>query len=185
MTYYTKEQEFMATLGKTINTLRKSKGFTQEEFASMLGISPQAVSKWENDMTCPDIMLLPKIAKIFNVTVDSLLSGEAEPETEADTQMVLPAESEKTQERVDSETKTEAKGLRVKKLHIAITTEGKTKNILVPIGIVGFGLNLGKIFGGLTGSQAEEINKSVRKGIQGEILSVDGDNGEHVTISLE
>lgn len=44
----------------------------------MLGLSPQAVSKWENDITCPDISLLPKLAKTLGVSIDELLCGKSE-----------------------------------------------------------------------------------------------------------
>ena len=47
----------------------------------MLLVSPQAVSKWENDISCPDISLLPKLAEILGISVDELLSGKKEPET--------------------------------------------------------------------------------------------------------
>ena len=60
------------TIGKRIAFLRKEKGLTQEELANHMGISPQAVSKWENDQTCPDISALPKLARLFGVTVDEL-----------------------------------------------------------------------------------------------------------------
>ena len=63
------------TLGQRIAMLRRKKGLTQEALAEALGISPPAVSKWENDVTCPDIMLLPLLAKMLGVTVDALLSG--------------------------------------------------------------------------------------------------------------
>ena len=65
------------TLGERIANLRKKAGLTQEELAEKLGISPQAVSKWENDISCPDIMSIPNIAKILGVSTDTLLSGEA------------------------------------------------------------------------------------------------------------
>jgi len=64
------------TLGKKIAELRREKGITQEEMAERLGVSPQAVSKWENNTCCPDIMLLPKIAEMVGITVDELLSNE-------------------------------------------------------------------------------------------------------------
>ena len=69
------------TLGTRIAALRKEKGLTQEELAEKLGVSSQAVSKWENDLSCPDIMLLPSLAKIFDTTVDELLSGKKEERT--------------------------------------------------------------------------------------------------------
>ncbi len=59
-------------IGKQIKTLRVQKGVTQEELANHLGISYQAVSKWENDITLPDIQLLPILAVYFGVTIDEL-----------------------------------------------------------------------------------------------------------------
>ena len=47
------------TLGSRIAELRRKKNMTQEELAAELGVTPQAVSKWENDLSCPDITLLP------------------------------------------------------------------------------------------------------------------------------
>lgn len=61
------------TLGKRIARLRKEKGLTQEQLAEKVGVSAQAVSKWENDVSCPDITLLPLLADLFDVSVDELL----------------------------------------------------------------------------------------------------------------
>ena len=60
-------------INKHIQNLRMARGLTQRDLADMLGVSVQAVSKWENSKCCPDIQLLPSIAKIFNGTVDRLL----------------------------------------------------------------------------------------------------------------
>ena len=66
------------TIGKRIATLRREKQLKQDDLAQLLDVSPQAVSKWENGLTCPDISLLPKLAKILGVSVDELLSGKQE-----------------------------------------------------------------------------------------------------------
>ena len=66
------------TLGKRIMQHRKRLGLTQEQLAERIGVSAQAVSKWENDLSCPDISLLPVLAEIFGITVDELL-GKEEP----------------------------------------------------------------------------------------------------------
>ncbi len=58
--------------GKKIKELRLQKTVTQEQFAAYLNISPQAVSKWENNLTLPDIQLLPDISVYFGVTIDEL-----------------------------------------------------------------------------------------------------------------
>lgn len=62
----------MAAIGEKIAELRKSKEMTQEELASIIGVSAQSISKWENSATMPDVMLLPVIADIFEVSIDTL-----------------------------------------------------------------------------------------------------------------
>lgn len=59
--------------GDRIKQLRKKKDWTQEQLAEMLNVSPQAVSKWETGNALPDVSLLPIIANLFSVSVDSLL----------------------------------------------------------------------------------------------------------------
>ena len=61
-------------IGENIRALRKARGFTQEQLADMLGISFQAVSKWENNANTPDISLLPMIAKALGTSIDQLFS---------------------------------------------------------------------------------------------------------------
>lgn len=60
------------TLGKRIVAHRKRIGLTQDALADQLGVTAQAVSKWENDQSCPDITMLPKLAEIFDCTTDML-----------------------------------------------------------------------------------------------------------------
>lgn len=62
-----------STLGKRIAAYRKKLGLTQDQLAEKLGLTAQAVSKWENDLSCPDISILPKLADIFCVSTDELL----------------------------------------------------------------------------------------------------------------
>lgn len=69
------------TLGKRIVTHRKRLGLTQDQLAERLGVTAQAVSKWENDQSCPDISTIPLLAEIFGITTDSLLGREATQET--------------------------------------------------------------------------------------------------------
>lgn len=60
-------------LNEQIASLRKEKGITQEELAQALGVTNQAVSKWESAQCCPDIQLLPDIADYFGVSIDELM----------------------------------------------------------------------------------------------------------------
>lgn len=70
------------SIGNKIKTLRKQRGVTQEQLAQSLGISFQAVSKWENDIALPDITLAPALASYFGVTMDELFDYNLK-ETEA------------------------------------------------------------------------------------------------------
>lgn len=63
------------SMGKNIAALRKAAGWTQAELGHRLGVSNQAVSKWESGISLPDVLLLPKIAKEFGVTIDRLFEG--------------------------------------------------------------------------------------------------------------
>lgn len=71
----------MKTIGGNISAYRKEKGITQEKLAEICNVSPQAVSKWENDISCPDVTLLKPIARTFGVSVDALLDDGEGPVT--------------------------------------------------------------------------------------------------------
>lgn len=62
----------MTKLGEKIKSLRKQKNISQEVFANYLGVSFQAVSKWENGNTMPDVTFIPAIASFFGVSTDEL-----------------------------------------------------------------------------------------------------------------
>lgn len=64
------------SLGSQIARFRKEKNMTQESLANTLGVTNQAVSKWELDQSCPDVLLLPKLADVFGITMDCLFERE-------------------------------------------------------------------------------------------------------------
>lgn len=64
------------TIGSFLSALRKANGMTQQEVADILNVSNKTVSKWERDEGCPEIMMLPAIAELYDVTVDEILRGE-------------------------------------------------------------------------------------------------------------
>lgn len=68
----------MFDFGKQLKELRKQKGLTQEQVAELLNVSKQSVSRWENNLTYPDIVFLPTLASFYGVTVDTLLGADYE-----------------------------------------------------------------------------------------------------------
>ena len=66
------EREYLQ-IGLKIAYFRKLRGLTQEQLAESCSVTAQAVSKWENGLTAPDISLLPRLAELFSVTTDELL----------------------------------------------------------------------------------------------------------------
>ena len=65
----------MKSIGETIASLRKQKGMTQNELAEKMNVTDKAVSKWERDLSCPDINTISKLADILDVSVEELLKA--------------------------------------------------------------------------------------------------------------
>ena len=63
-------------LGNVISTHRKKLGLTQEQLAQKLDVTNQAVSKWETDQSCPDVAMLPRLAELFEISMDELFGKE-------------------------------------------------------------------------------------------------------------
>ena len=64
----------MSNFGNNLNRLRKKEGYSQEELANKLNVTRQTISKWELEQTTPDLKDLKKIANIFNISLDELIS---------------------------------------------------------------------------------------------------------------
>ena len=88
------------TLGNRIAQNRKRLNMTQDQLAEKLGITAQAVSKWENDLSCPDISTLPVLADIFGITIDELL-GREEPQKVYEGQVVQAEDPEEDTDEDD------------------------------------------------------------------------------------
>lgn len=71
------------TLGMMIAARRKENGMTQLELAEKMGVTDKAVSKWERDLSCPDVNTLPKLAEVFGISVDELMQIKAEAQNES------------------------------------------------------------------------------------------------------
>ena len=63
----------MKTIGEKINTLRKQRNMTQDELAEKMGVSSQAVSKWEKDLSIPDLPVLLELSDFFHISLDDLV----------------------------------------------------------------------------------------------------------------
>ncbi len=63
------------SLGEKIAAMRKERNMTQANLADIMGVTDKAVSKWERNLSCPDINSLPKLARIFEISVDELISN--------------------------------------------------------------------------------------------------------------
>ena len=165
-----------ATLGKRIAALRRDKGLKQDDLAQQLGVTPQAVSKWENDQTCPDITLLPQLAQIRGVSVDELLSGKA-PQEEPPVK-VLPVEQRKDwQDMV----------LRI----VVDSADGDKVRVNLPLALVEAAIDMGADMSQVTGSDAlkgidlGKILELVRRGSVGNLVEVDSADGDIVRIFVE
>lgn len=67
------------TLGALIAQTRKEKGMTQLELAEKLGVTDKAVSKWERELSCPDIQSLPTLAEALGLSLEELMQGKNDP----------------------------------------------------------------------------------------------------------
>ena len=65
----------MKSIGETIATLRKEKGMTQSQLAEKMNVTDKAVSKWERDLSCPDINTISKLADVLGVSVEELFKA--------------------------------------------------------------------------------------------------------------
>lgn len=92
----------MLQFKEKIKKLRKEKDMTQEQLAEYMGVSPQAVSRWETGVTCPDIFALPSLAELFGISVDELL-GVDEKEKQKDIRNIISVAEEKLNQGIIDE----------------------------------------------------------------------------------
>ncbi len=161
------------TIGNRIAKFRKEKNMTQEDLANRLGVSSQAVSKWENDASCPDISLLPQLCKVLGITTDELLTGRK------DEVKLVPAEQRKSLDNLT---------LRIK----VDSAQGDKIRVNLPMSLVKVGLEMGvDISGSMNGSEAlknidmSKIVDLVERGLIGKLVEVESADGDIVEIVVE
>ena len=144
------------TLGRRIARLRLAKTATQERLAKELNVSPQAVSKWENDINYPDISLLPDLARFLGVSVDELLSGAS-----ASTQESVAAQ-ESAAEKSTAEVVSVAADEPVE------IVEESTEQVSQGIATQSSGFSFGKLFGKsmIKVEKNDEADGSKKKGVR-------------------
>ncbi|MBQ6715084.1 MAG: helix-turn-helix transcriptional regulator [Clostridia bacterium] len=163
------------TLGKRIAQYRKEKGLTQEALAQAMNVSAQAVSKWENDQTCPDISSLPLLSKILGVTVDELLSGKSE---NLPTVAMQPLENRKAIEEMM---------LRI----VVDSADGDKVRVNLPMALIKVAIELGVEMPQVSGNSAlknidfKQIFDLVSHGAIGNLVEVESSNGDTVRIFVE
>lgn len=161
------------TIGEKLAQLRKMKGFTQDEVAEKLGVTPQAVSKWENDASCPDILTLPLIADLYETTVDDILRHESNP--------IVTVVPEKNRKSIDDMV-----------LRINVADGGDKVKVNLPLALVKILLesgvspdsiiNIGNVK--LTNLDVNAIIKLVENGAIGRLVEVEGKDGESVIVEV-
>ena len=167
------------TLGRRIALLRKQRDLKQDDLARLLEVSPQAVSKWENDQTCPDISLLPELAKILGVTVDELLSGRTQQVPEV---RLVPQE--------------ERKDIKDMLFRVIVdSAKGDKVRVNLPMGLIQLTMDLGMRMPQVSGSGAwnsalenvdlNQIMELVRQGAVGNLVEVESAEGDIVRIFVE
>ena len=163
------------TIGKRIAALRREKNLKQDDLAQMLEVSPQAVNKWENDQTCPDISLLPKLAKILGVSVDELLSGKQE-----------------LQPVVTLAPEDQRKDIKDMMLRIVVDSAGGDKvRVNLPMALVQLAMEMGMEMPQVSGNDAlkgidwAQVMELVRHGAMGNLIEVESADGDIVRIFVE
>ncbi len=166
----------METIGNRISKYRKEKGLTQEDLAGKLGVSAQAVSKWETDASCPDISLLPQLCKVLDITTDELLTGKSEV-----VRMVQPGERKSLEELT----------LRVK----VNSRQGDKVRVNLPMPLVKIAVEMGvEIAPQINGVGGADVLKNldmakiiemVERGLIGKLVEMESADGDTVEIVVE
>ena len=163
------------TLGQRIALLRKQKNLTQDALAAATGVSAQAVSKWENDLSCPDIMILPQLAKLLGVTVDHLLTGEDQPETRLATpETVKPVEQQLLRVLVQS-------------------GDGSKVRVNLPLKLVSAALDMGMTMNMMNIGNTDAMSKIdfaqvlalANQGVVGKLVEIEDVDGDKVEVWVE
>lgn len=145
----------MSTIGDNIAYYRKQKKLTQEELAEMLSVTSQAVSKWECDISYPDITVMQLLAKTLGVTVNELIEGERK----------IPEVKEAAAEKIDRRI-----------ILIEVDTQEAKVTTRFPVSVVKKAIEndtLKKLVGEEAYEQVSSIEGMIDSGMTGPLVDVD------------
>lgn len=156
------------TYGQLLSKFRKRLGFTQEEVAEKVGVTPQAVSKWENDISA-----LPILADIFNVTTDELLGREVIQTA------IVPESQRKDIDKL------------LLKIFVSSSEDGVRLKINFPVSLIMICLETGLSMPSMDGKDYlkkidyRQIFAMIEAGVIGKLVEMETDDGDTVSISVE
>ncbi len=163
----------MQTIGEKISELRKGKKMTQEQLAEIMHVSSQAVSKWENDLSIPDLPILVQLADYFQVSLDEIVRPQ----------------KEQPVRYVDQVTK---KPMEQMTLHIYVfSSDGDKVKINLPMGLVKVAIETGMKMPNMGGNESlkeidfEQIYAMVESGLIGKIVEIESSDGDTVEIVVD
>lgn len=162
------------TIGKKIATLRKELGLRQEDLAEKLNVTPQAVSKWENDLTCPDISILPELSDILGVSIDELIKGKPK---DAEIVTIVPEEERKEVNKMT---------LRL----VIVSCNGDKVKINIPLSIVTYAIENGIDLPQISDNKFKNIDLNkiielVNRGVVGNLMEIESADGDTIQIYVE
>lgn len=175
------------SIGKRIAQRRLAKGITQERLAREMGVSAQAVSKWENDVNYPDVTLLAPLAGLLGITVDELLTGAAKSSPAAET--FQEQESSPREQPPDPEPTAAVPASSWLRIRVTGGQEGDNVDVSIPLSVIKFAARVAIAQPAVASAAAREgidpeaIIHAVERGELGTVVDVtDRDSGERVHI---
>lgn len=160
------------TMGEKISQLRKQKGMTQDELAEVMNVTSQAVSKWENDLSIPDLSILLELSTYFHISLDDLLK-----------------EKEETVRYVSQENRKDINEMFL--LVNVLTNRGDKVKVNLPMAIVKMALALGREIPEFNANAALKnidlnlIIHMIENGAIGKLVEVETVDGDIVEVFVE
>ncbi len=160
------------TFGQRFYRLRRKKDMTQEEVAKRVNVTAQAVSKWENDASLPDVGILVDLSDVLDVSVDELLGKEQT------TAVILSKENRKDADKL------------IMKVRV-ISSDGDRVSVNLPISLIKAVLNSGMKLPMINGNPVlesidfKQIIELAEQGVVGQIAEITSSDGDQVKVIIE